>query len=292
MVCWGPGQVTAPMGPRRALGVGHTLSTWNWSVAQLGWGLPCILSLCLWEGRLSVLQRATQISSVPFVDDSSGSDDDCSSQASFRTSVSCSESRKTGGLGSPRAIKRGMGKGSRRAVGQQEAPRPLMDCHPWGPCLISAHDPQPQTLGPRPVSTWAGHGTQALNPPSWPGVSVSSLSSEGDYAIPPDACSLDSDYSEPEHKLQRTSSYSTEGLSLGLVSWGAHPVGGPPPVGAACPALRARHWAAAVRGGVPGIGEGKEGARGVGWGCRVQLRSRAHTDPMRKGGGLPSSASD
>ncbi|XP_045307309.1 pleckstrin homology domain-containing family H member 1 isoform X2 [Leopardus geoffroyi] len=97
--------------------------------------------------------RATQISTVPFVDESSGSDDDCSSQASFRTSVPCSESRKTSGLGSPRAIKRG--------------------------------------------------------------VSMSSLSSEGDYAIPPDACSLDSDYSEPEHKLQRTSSYSTEGLGLG-----------------------------------------------------------------------------
>ncbi|KAK2104368.1 Pleckstrin y domain-containing H member 1 [Saguinus oedipus] len=44
---------------------------------------------------------------------------------------------------------------------------------------------------------------------------MSSLSSEGDYAIPPDACSLDGDYSEPEHKLQRTSSYSTEGLCLG-----------------------------------------------------------------------------
>ncbi|KAM9646664.1 pleckstrin homology domain-containing family H member 1 [Trichechus inunguis] len=97
--------------------------------------------------------RAMQISSMPFVDESSGSDDDCSSQASFRTSVSCSESRKTSGLGSPRAIKRG--------------------------------------------------------------VSMSSLSSEGDYAIPPDACSLDSDYSEPEHKLQRTSSYSTDGLGLG-----------------------------------------------------------------------------
>ncbi|XP_004397639.1 PREDICTED: pleckstrin homology domain-containing family H member 1 [Odobenus rosmarus divergens] len=97
--------------------------------------------------------RATQVSTVPFVDESSGSDDDRSSQASFRTSVPCSESRKTSGLGSPRAIKRG--------------------------------------------------------------VSMSSLSSEGDYAIPPDACSLDSDYSEPEHKLQRTSSYSTEGLGLG-----------------------------------------------------------------------------
>uniref|UniRef100_H3C5E6 Pleckstrin homology domain containing, family H (with MyTH4 domain) member 1 n=1 Tax=Tetraodon nigroviridis TaxID=99883 RepID=H3C5E6_TETNG len=42
------------------------------------------------------------------------------------------------------------------------------------------------------------------------GVSMSSVSSESDYAIPPDACSLDSDYSEPEHKVQRTSSYSCE----------------------------------------------------------------------------------
>uniref|UniRef100_A0A3Q3DFW0 Pleckstrin homology domain containing, family H (with MyTH4 domain) member 1 n=1 Tax=Hippocampus comes TaxID=109280 RepID=A0A3Q3DFW0_HIPCM len=41
-------------------------------------------------------------------------------------------------------------------------------------------------------------------------VSMSSISSESDYAIPPDACSLDSDYSEPEHKVQRTSSYSCE----------------------------------------------------------------------------------
>ncbi|KAM5273626.1 pleckstrin homology domain-containing family H member 1 [Ctenodactylus gundi] len=101
----------------------------------------------------SLKGRATQISSVPFVDESSGSDDDCSSQASFRMSVPCSEYRKTNGLGSPRAVKRG--------------------------------------------------------------VSVSSLSSEGDYAIPPDACSLDSDYSEPEHKVQRTSSYSVEGLGPG-----------------------------------------------------------------------------
>ncbi|KFO24191.1 pleckstrin homology domain-containing family H member 1 isoform X1 [Fukomys damarensis] len=97
--------------------------------------------------------KATQISSVPFMDESSGSDDDCSSLASFRMSVPCSECRKNSGLGSPRAIKRG--------------------------------------------------------------VSVSSLSSEGDYAIPPDACSLDSDYSEPEHKMQRTSCYSTEGQGLG-----------------------------------------------------------------------------
>uniref|UniRef100_A0A4W5M756 Pleckstrin homology domain containing, family H (with MyTH4 domain) member 1 n=1 Tax=Hucho hucho TaxID=62062 RepID=A0A4W5M756_9TELE len=34
--------------------------------------------------------------------------------------------------------------------------------------------------------------------------------SESDYAIPPDAYSLDSDYSEPEHKVQRTSSYSLD----------------------------------------------------------------------------------
>uniref|UniRef100_A0A9J7Y074 Pleckstrin homology domain containing, family H (with MyTH4 domain) member 1 n=2 Tax=Cyprinus carpio TaxID=7962 RepID=A0A9J7Y074_CYPCA len=42
------------------------------------------------------------------------------------------------------------------------------------------------------------------------GVSMSSISSESDYAIPPDAYSLDSDCSEPEHKVQRTSSYSCE----------------------------------------------------------------------------------
>lgn len=52
------------------------------------------------------------------------------------------------------------------------------------------------------------------------GVSMSSISSESDYAIPPDAYSLDSDYSEPEHKVQRTSSYSCE--STGPVSGVLH----------------------------------------------------------------------
>ncbi|NXB72883.1 PKHH1 protein, partial [Donacobius atricapilla] len=93
--------------------------------------------------------KATQISNVPFLDESSGSDDDCGSHASFRTSTAGSENRKASMPGSPRAMKRG--------------------------------------------------------------VSVSSLSSESDYAIPPDAYSVDGDYSEPEHKLQRTSSYSTDG---------------------------------------------------------------------------------
>ncbi|XP_075282228.1 pleckstrin homology domain-containing family H member 1 isoform X1 [Opisthocomus hoazin] len=93
--------------------------------------------------------KATQISNVPFLDESSGSDDDCGSHASFRTSTAGSENRKASMPGSPRAAKRG--------------------------------------------------------------VSMSSLSSESDYAIPPDAYSLDGDYSEPEHKLQRTSSYSTDG---------------------------------------------------------------------------------
>lgn len=93
--------------------------------------------------------KATQISNIPFPDESSGSEDDSSSQASFRTSTAGSESRKANGPGSPRAVKRG--------------------------------------------------------------VSMSSVSSESDYAIPPDACSVDSDYSEPEHKLLRTGSvYSTE----------------------------------------------------------------------------------
>uniref|UniRef100_A0A672IYY4 Pleckstrin homology domain containing, family H (with MyTH4 domain) member 1 n=1 Tax=Salarias fasciatus TaxID=181472 RepID=A0A672IYY4_SALFA len=96
---------------------------------------------------LCMIQKATQISSVPLPDDDSGSEDDSSSLASLRTSI-LSPDRKGSVPGSPRAVKRG--------------------------------------------------------------VSMSSISSESDYAIPPDAYSLDSDYSEPEHKVQRTSSYSCE----------------------------------------------------------------------------------
>lgn len=109
--------------------VGHTLGTWS----------QC---KCRWDGawfaaraavrRGPVLQRATQISTVPFVDESSGSDDDCSSQASFRTSVPCSESRKTSGLGSPRAIKRGMEKGSRKGCRTTRDPSPPpTGSHSW-----------------------------------------------------------------------------------------------------------------------------------------------------------------
>uniref|UniRef100_H9GAG7 Pleckstrin homology, MyTH4 and FERM domain containing H1 n=1 Tax=Anolis carolinensis TaxID=28377 RepID=H9GAG7_ANOCA len=96
--------------------------------------------------------KATQISNIPFVDESSGSDDDCSSHVSISTSNAGCELRRTSMPGSPRAVKRG--------------------------------------------------------------VSMSSISSESDYAIPPDAYSLEEDYSEPEHKLQRTSSYSTDGGEL------------------------------------------------------------------------------
>ncbi|XP_066550229.1 pleckstrin homology domain-containing family H member 1 isoform X2 [Amia ocellicauda] len=92
--------------------------------------------------------KATQISSIPFPDESSGSEDDTSSHASLRTSTLGPEAKKSSTPGSPRAVKRG--------------------------------------------------------------VSMSSVSSESDYAIPPDAYSIDSDYSEPEHKLLRTSTYSTE----------------------------------------------------------------------------------
>lgn len=53
---------------------------------------------------------------------------------------------------------------------------------------------------------------------------MSSISSESDYAIPPDACSLDSDHSEPEQKVQRTSSYSCE--SVGPVSDALSGLGG------------------------------------------------------------------
>ncbi|XP_039213676.1 pleckstrin homology domain-containing family H member 2 isoform X1 [Crotalus tigris] len=89
--------------------------------------------------------KATQISNNPFLDDSSGSEED-GSQSSSRTSESDSRSRS--GPGSPRAMKRG--------------------------------------------------------------VSLSSMTSEGDYAIPPDAYSTDTDYSEPEQKLPKTCSSSSD----------------------------------------------------------------------------------
>ncbi|CAM4539030.1 unnamed protein product [Lepidochelys olivacea] len=90
--------------------------------------------------------KATQISNSPFLDDSSGSEEEDSSRSSSRTSESDSRSRS--GPGSPRAMKRG--------------------------------------------------------------VSLSSMTSESDYAIPPDAYSTDTDYSEPEQKLPKTCSSSSD----------------------------------------------------------------------------------
>uniref|UniRef100_A0A7M4FC65 Pleckstrin homology, MyTH4 and FERM domain containing H2 n=1 Tax=Crocodylus porosus TaxID=8502 RepID=A0A7M4FC65_CROPO len=82
----------------------------------------------------------------PFIDDSSGSEEEDSSRSSSRTSESDSRSRS--GPGSPRALKRG--------------------------------------------------------------VSLSSMTSESDYAIPPDAYSTDTEYSEPEQKLPKTCSSSSD----------------------------------------------------------------------------------
>nr|XP_058934839.1 pleckstrin homology domain-containing family H member 2 isoform X3 [Kogia breviceps] len=90
--------------------------------------------------------KATQISSNPFLDDSSGSEEEDSSRSSSRTSESDSRSRS--GPGSPRAMKRG--------------------------------------------------------------VSLSSVASESDYAIPPDAYSTDLECSQPEQKLPKTCSSSSD----------------------------------------------------------------------------------
>uniref|UniRef100_A0A8U7MCB2 Pleckstrin homology domain-containing family H member 2 n=1 Tax=Corvus moneduloides TaxID=1196302 RepID=A0A8U7MCB2_CORMO len=90
--------------------------------------------------------KATQISNSPFLDESSGSEEEDSSHSSSRTSESDSRSRS--GPGSPRAMKRG--------------------------------------------------------------ASLSSVTSESDYAIPPDAYSVDTDYSEPEQKVPKTSSSSSD----------------------------------------------------------------------------------
>ncbi|XP_068014940.1 pleckstrin homology domain-containing family H member 2 isoform X2 [Melanerpes formicivorus] len=90
--------------------------------------------------------KATQISNSPFIDESSGSEEEDGSRSSSRTSESDSRSRS--GPNSPRAMKRG--------------------------------------------------------------VSLSSVTSESDYAIPPDAYSVDTDCSEPEQKLPKTSSSSSD----------------------------------------------------------------------------------
>ncbi|XP_076415005.1 pleckstrin homology domain-containing family H member 2 isoform X5 [Peromyscus maniculatus bairdii] len=90
--------------------------------------------------------KATQISSSPFLDDSSGSEEEDSSRSSSRTSESDTRSRS--GPNSPRAMKRG--------------------------------------------------------------VSVSSVASESDYAIPPDAYCADTECSQPEQKLPKTCSSSSE----------------------------------------------------------------------------------
>ncbi|KAJ7422083.1 pleckstrin like proteiny, MyTH4 and FERM domain containing H2 [Willisornis vidua] len=95
---------------------------------------------------LNLKRKATQISNSPFIDESSGSEEEDSSRSSSRTSESDSRSRS--GPGSPRAMKRG--------------------------------------------------------------ASLSSVTSESDYAIPPDAYSVDTDCSEPEQKLPKTLSSSSD----------------------------------------------------------------------------------
>ncbi|XP_032881436.1 pleckstrin homology domain-containing family H member 2 isoform X1 [Amblyraja radiata] len=88
--------------------------------------------------------KATQISTSPFSDESSETEESDSSRGSSRTSMAGSDSRKASSPSSPRAMKRG--------------------------------------------------------------VSLSSMTSESDYAIPPDAYCTDTECSEPEQKLPKTSS--------------------------------------------------------------------------------------
>lgn len=82
---------------------------WKGWVSYLLLNIWCLLTLrSAWLSRLNFLQKATQISSVPLVDDDSGSEDDSSSLASLRTSI-LSPDRKGSVPGSPRAVKRGQG---------------------------------------------------------------------------------------------------------------------------------------------------------------------------------------
>ncbi|XP_048392591.1 pleckstrin homology domain-containing family H member 2 isoform X1 [Stegostoma tigrinum] len=88
--------------------------------------------------------KATQISTSPFSDEFSETEESDSSRGSSRTSLTGSDSRKGSSPSSPRAMKRG--------------------------------------------------------------VSMSSMTSESDYAIPPDAYCTDTECSEPEQKLPKTCS--------------------------------------------------------------------------------------
>uniref|UniRef100_A0A8C4EIF5 Pleckstrin homology domain containing, family H (with MyTH4 domain) member 2 n=1 Tax=Dicentrarchus labrax TaxID=13489 RepID=A0A8C4EIF5_DICLA len=100
---------------------------------------------------VSVLQKATLLSSSPFSDDSSSSEESSSSgeeDGSICSSHTSSSSRKDSSPGSPRSLKRA--------------------------------------------------------------VSMSSMTSESDYAIPPDAYSTDTECSEPEQKLPKTCSAASD----------------------------------------------------------------------------------
>ncbi|XP_037384046.1 pleckstrin homology domain-containing family H member 2 isoform X1 [Talpa occidentalis] len=121
------------------------------SVAMLSYTSPGLYTSLIYKNMTTPVYttlkgKATQISSSPFLDDSSGSEEESSSRSSSRTSESDTRSRS--GPGSPRAMKRG--------------------------------------------------------------VSLSSVTSESDYAIPPDAYSTDTEYSQPEQKLPKTCSSSSD----------------------------------------------------------------------------------
>ncbi|KAK2506595.1 hypothetical protein MC885_019497, partial [Smutsia gigantea] len=132
----------------------HRFPSWSVivnSVAMLSYSTTGLYTSLIYKNMTTPVfttlkGKATQISSSPFLDDSSGSEEEDSSRSSSRTSESDTRSRS--GPGSPRAMKRG--------------------------------------------------------------VSLSSVASESDYAIPPDAYPTDTEYSQPEQKLPKTCSASSD----------------------------------------------------------------------------------
>uniref|UniRef100_A0A8C9QV89 Pleckstrin homology, MyTH4 and FERM domain containing H2 n=1 Tax=Scleropages formosus TaxID=113540 RepID=A0A8C9QV89_SCLFO len=125
----------------------HSISRVSVCICVVDWSIK-YASACKGcaRGVFPILQKATQLSSSPFSDESSGSEGEESSLCSSRTSGS--DSRKGSSPGSPRALKRA--------------------------------------------------------------VSMSSMTSESDYAIPPDAYSIDTECSEPEQKLPKTCSSASD----------------------------------------------------------------------------------
>ncbi|MGH0167792.1 UNVERIFIED_CONTAM: hypothetical protein FKN15_052776 [Acipenser sinensis] len=146
--------------------------------------------------------KATQLSSSPFSDESSGSEEEESSRSSSRTSGS--DFRRGSGTGSPHAIKRVSGVSMSSMTSESDYAIPPDAYSTDTECS------EPEQKLPKTCSSSSDNGKNVSASQTLSGVSMSSMTSESDYAIPPDAYSTDTECSEPEQKLPKTCSSSSD----------------------------------------------------------------------------------